>query len=337
MQGQQGGGTGIIPIAQGDVANVAKMTGMKVEQVHPFVVAYGDGKGGMRPYVTTPGKRFKMDERFGAGGYDVKTTLPTEQEYAFLCRMMGIKKDAPCIIIKCEIWVDGKVKYSDYGTASPVNMYPDLFNKRGLEIATTRAINRAMDQGIAKGFSDTNKRYEHTLFGYKLDFVKTCENYKKKLGDDKYYAILLQYGVQHCNDPNLVSDPLMMEMVVNDLEKAFGIEQPQEMTQEEAIDAIYGEAKEETKEQEVVEPVVEVIKDDASAFADVEAENKLREDLIFEIGEAVLRGKMSNEDAEKAKRLINMGKVDEAKMKEKIEKLKTEREKAESAGEQPSF
>ena len=310
----QPGQRDIIEIPQDKVALVAKETGLMVEQVHPFVVAYTDGKGGMRPYITTPGKRFKMDERFGAGGYDVKTMLPTEQEYDFLCRMMGVKKDSPYIIIKCEIWVDGKLKYSDYGTASPENMYPDLFRKRGLEIATTRAINRAMDQGIAKGFSDVSKKYEHSLFGYKLDFVKTCQDYKKKLGDEQYYAIMLQYGVQHSNDPNLTNDPLMMEMVINDMEKALGgtPEHEKEMALDDAIEAVYGP-------------------DSNGKQAEPEVETKgvsVKEDLLFEIGEAVKRGRLKDEEADNAQRLINEGKIDENTMREKADKLKEEREKA---------
>jgi hypothetical protein len=211
-------------------SEVAKQTGLDESQVDSFVTKFGNN-----PYVGAEGRRFKMDQRFGGGGYDVIPRLPEEKEYNFMRMMMGGDLTKPCIIIVGEIHVGGKLKYRDYGIATPANMPSGeaQFYKRGLEIATTRAINRAMGLAIASGFSDPNDIYHpeiaqdpqavsaNSAGGYvpatgsaQVQFLGKMKEYKKKLGDQGYYEVLNSVGYEKSNDTALCSDADEMSSVL---------------------------------------------------------------------------------------------------------------------------
>ena len=229
-------------VVRADKSSVAKATGLAVEQVDPFVVMFGD-----KPYINKDGRRFKMDLRFGAGGYTVSVGPPSLDEYAFLTRMMGIKEGTPCVIMKAVIMVDGEKKSEDYGYAIPTNCPGGQvqFDKESLHIAITRATNRAMGMLVAGGFSDPSMTYEGDMSapaepslhtnpstghaGYvpstgsaQASFLNECKRLKKLIvaqygNETPYYSVLGKYGAAKSHDHSLCSDADMMKHVLDDM------------------------------------------------------------------------------------------------------------------------
>ena len=211
-----------------DNQTVAEQTGLEVRQVDGgMVTMFKSPDGSMKPYVGAAGRRYKMDERFGAGEYRVDAHLPDLDTYKVLRQMWGIAQGAPCIIMECEILdKQGNLMARDYGTATPRNMLggQKQFDERGLEIATTRSINRAMGQLTASGFGDVDNKaasaYREAPMPYQSDFLQLCQEVKKKVGERAYYAILGNYGAEHANDAAVLSDPVMMQQIADDLKAA---------------------------------------------------------------------------------------------------------------------
>ena len=195
------------------------LSGFNAEQAQRFITKLGG-----KEYVGRDGRSFKMDQRFGGGGYDVIPRVPTQEEYTFIKKMMGLDDSAGCIIMVGEIFVEGKMKYRDFGVATEANMpggNKKQFALRGLEIATTRAVNRAMGLGIAGGFADNDDKYERQ--GYRpatdsaqAEFLKQMQEIKKSVGDTEYYAVLHRHGYEKSNDPQLCTDADAMMAVLND-------------------------------------------------------------------------------------------------------------------------
>ena len=198
------------------------------KQKDPNVVTLAGG----REYVTRTGRRSRMDVRFGAGGFDVDVQLPPADEYAFIRQMLGLKDGDPLVVVKAVVSVDGKPKYKDYATATPDNVQGGAkqFKLRGLEIATTRAINRAMGQGISDGFSTEEQKYQPRVApAPNYDFLRQCNELKKKIAEltgspvnnslpEEYYATLISLGYAHTNDPRLNGNPEAMATLLDALE-----------------------------------------------------------------------------------------------------------------------
>lgn len=215
---QQRGNSQAVAKRPGQTEELSKATGFRAEQVSPFVTTF-QGEGGIpKPYINAAGRRYKMDDRFGAGGYEIHTDLPSPDEYRMLREMLGVR-DAPFIAIKCEIWVDGRMLARDWGTATPGNILGGAtnFEKRGLEICATRAINRAEGQLIASGFSDDNNRYIPASGSPQAAFLRECGELKKALGEGAYYEILGNYGITKANKTDLCTDTEMMDQILRSL------------------------------------------------------------------------------------------------------------------------
>ena len=213
------------PVRASDTNKIAKSTGLPVDQVNPFVVMFGD-----KPYVNTDGRRWKMDERFGAGGWSAEVEVLGKQEYDNLLMQWG--KKPPMIIVKCSICIDGKPMYQDYGWSSPDSTPAGAkqFQENGLGLATTKALNRAMGQGIADGFASDEKydRMSIQTGSFESDFLREAGRLKKAVGDDFYYSTLKDNGVGHANDPSLQGDVGAMSRILDTLESGFSVasEQP---------------------------------------------------------------------------------------------------------------
>ena len=231
-----------------DNQTVAEQTGLEVRQVDGgMVTMFKSPDGSMKPYVGAAGRRYKMDERFGAGEYRVDAHLPDLDTYKVLRQMWGIAQGAPCIIMECEILdKQGNLMARDYGTATPRNMLggQKQFDERGLEIATTRSINRAMGQLTASGFGDVDNKaataYREAPMPYQSDFLQLCQEVKKQVGEQDYYAVLGNYGAEHANDAAVLSDPVMMQQIADDLKAARA---------RSASHAVFGDGEEDTQTQ----------------------------------------------------------------------------------------
>ena len=218
------------PVRASDTNKIAKSTGLPVDQVNPFVVMFGD-----KPYVNTDGRRWKMDERFGAGGWSAEVEVLGKQEYDNLLMQWG--KKPPMIIVKCSICIDGKPMYQDYGWSSPDSTPAGAkqFQENGLGLATTKALNRAMGQGIADGFASDDKydRMSVQTGSFESDFLREAGRLKKVVGDEFYYSTLKDNGVGHANDPSLQGDVGAMSSILDTLKVQAG---------KEASEIVYGSA-----------------------------------------------------------------------------------------------
>ena len=221
-----------VPAKLGNTARqeIAKTTGLSVEQIDPFTTMFGGD-----PYIGRDGRFYKMDMRFGAGGYRTAVPFPEAEEEERMRRRMGLNEKEPCIICRGEIYVPSTAAlptYQDWGVATPDNVLggPVQFKKHGLHIAATRALNRAMGQAVAGGFSDTDivygggesrKGYTPVTGSYQAWFLQTCQRLKKEVGEDEYYTILHSFGFEKSNDPALCTDLNIMESIVGGLESAL--------------------------------------------------------------------------------------------------------------------
>ena len=188
------------PVRASDTNKIAKSTGLPVDQVNPFVVMFGD-----KAYVNTDGRRWKMDERFGAGGWSAEVEVLGREAYSNLLMQWG--KEPPMIIVRCTICIDGKPMYQDYGWSSPDSTPAGAkqFQENGLGLATTKALNRAMGQGIADGFASGEKydRMSIQTGSFEANFLREAGRLKKEVGEEFYYDTLKDYGVDHANAPSL--------------------------------------------------------------------------------------------------------------------------------------
>ena len=182
--------------------------------VNPFVVMCGD-----KPYINTDGRRWKMDERFGAGGWSAEVEVLGKGEYENLLMQWG--KKPPMIIVKCSICIDGKPTYQDYGWSSPDSTPAGAkqFQENGLGLATTKALNRAMGQGIADGFASDEKYDRMSIHtgSFESGFLKEAGRLKREVGDEFYYETLKDNGVDHANAPSLQGDFAVMSRILDAL------------------------------------------------------------------------------------------------------------------------
>jgi len=208
------------PVRASDTNKIAKSTGLPVDQVNPFVVMFGD-----KAYVNTDGRRWKMDERFGAGGWSAEVEVLGREEYSNLLMQWG--KEPPMIIVRCTICIDGKPMYQDYGWSSPDSTPAGAkqFQENGLGLATTKALNRAMGQGIADGFASGEKydRMSIQTGSFEANFLREAGRLKKEVGEEFYYDTLKDYGVDHANDPSLQGDFERMTRILDILKTQAGL------------------------------------------------------------------------------------------------------------------
>lgn len=133
---------------------ISESEGFPLEKIDEFVVFIGDV-----PYITSSGLQYKMLQTYKAGKFAVQAVMPTQEEYALLRRMMGLKDDDPLVVMRGEVWIDGFERpFIDYGTATPRNLKGFVrFSDYPLEMATRRATNRAMRLATATGMCSVDE------------------------------------------------------------------------------------------------------------------------------------------------------------------------------------
>ena len=133
---------------------IAEAEGFPPEKVDEFVVFIGEDS-----YITSAGLQFKMLQKYKPGKFAVQALIPSQEEYALLRRMMGLKDEEPLVVMRGEVWVEGFDRpFVDYGTATPKNLKGFVrFSDYPLEMATRRATNRAMRLATATGMCSVDE------------------------------------------------------------------------------------------------------------------------------------------------------------------------------------
>jgi hypothetical protein len=127
---------------------IAESEGFPIEKIDEFVAFINE-----EPYITSSGLQYKMLQTYKAGKFAVQAVMPSQEEYALLRRMMGLKDDDPLVVMRGEVWIEGFERpFIDYGTTTPKNLRGFVrFTDYPLEMATRRATNRAMRLATATG------------------------------------------------------------------------------------------------------------------------------------------------------------------------------------------
>lgn len=107
-----------------------------------------------RVYITKGGLEFLMDKQHPEG-WAVQAHLPSQAEYDLVRDMMGT--DDRLIIMRGEVYIHGQDEpFTDWGTATPQNLKGITANY-GLEMAATRAKNRAMRAAVRTGLVSSDE------------------------------------------------------------------------------------------------------------------------------------------------------------------------------------
>ena len=144
----------------GDIKKqIAESEGFPVEKIDEFVAFIND-----EPYITSSGLQYKMLQTYKAGKFAVQSVMPSQEEYALLRRMMGLKDEDPLVVMRGEVWIEGFERpFVDYGTTTPKNLRGFVrFTDYPLEMATRRATNRAMRLATATGLCSIDEVKEPT-------------------------------------------------------------------------------------------------------------------------------------------------------------------------------
>jgi len=240
--------TAVVP--KNIVEAVAADTGLSVEKVQHGVTMF-DGE----PYFGQEFCEMALEHRFGAKNFSIEVEMLTLDEYRMMREMSGIRPGEPYFVMRCRITIRGYQRpFIEYGTAHKGNTKMISAGSYGMELASTRARTRCMKLAIGHGFA-VNAPYEPpsaeeasaALFDAdqrpalpmgaafkpqtgspQAKFLADCGEIKKRLGDDAYYTILGNYGIEHSNDRALMDDLALMRQVWDDLRAAAGIESSDE-------------------------------------------------------------------------------------------------------------
>ena len=133
---------------------IAETEDFPIEKIDEFVAFIGG-----EPYITSSGLQFKMLQQYKPGKFAVEALIPSQEEYALLRRMMGLKEENPLVVMRGEVWIEGFDRpFVDYGTATPNNLKGFItFSDYPLEMATRRATNRAMRLATATGMCSVDE------------------------------------------------------------------------------------------------------------------------------------------------------------------------------------
>lgn len=123
---------------------IAKAEGFPLESIDAFVTWLGHG-GEQRPYITTAGLKYKMEQKYGSD-WRCQAEIVMGDELVAIRKSMGLSDSDPMVIMRGLVWAPGSIEaFVDYGTASPKNLKGFVkFADYGVEMAARRATNRAM-------------------------------------------------------------------------------------------------------------------------------------------------------------------------------------------------
>ena len=123
-----------------------------------FLIHVNKKTGEKSLYVRRPGLLIFMEKKFRPRAkYTIRTEIPSQEEEERIRKMMGIKNGDSFVVMKGVVEIeyeDGKKEtFVDFGTASP----QDCYHNRLIEMASTRATNRAMRLATSLGFTSVEE------------------------------------------------------------------------------------------------------------------------------------------------------------------------------------
>ena len=131
------------------LTRIAKAEGLPTENVENYLCVLQG-----RVYITKGGLEFLMDKQHPEG-WAVQAHLPGQAEYDLIRDMMGT--DDRLIVMRGEVYIHGQDEpFTDWGTATPQNLKGITANY-GLEMAATRAKNRAMRAAVRTGLVSSDE------------------------------------------------------------------------------------------------------------------------------------------------------------------------------------
>lgn len=200
---------------------LSKATGFRAEQINPFVTTF-TGEGGVpKPYVNRAGRIYKMNKLFGVGKWKIETAPPAEVQYELFRRMMGIPIDKPFIMMESKVYVrcGGAWEYlaNNFTSVVPETCLggPSQFVKHGIGYTVSKAISRTLGLVTGEGFTDESDAYRPE--GEQIHFLRECQRLKAVVGDEAYYGVLADYGVDHSNETVIMCDHEISRDVLADL------------------------------------------------------------------------------------------------------------------------
>jgi len=169
--------TNLVPLDKKGLEIVRAVEGANFNEViamQHFMMSH-DAKGNPKITILKPGLLHKLETKWD-GKAIPQAVIPTADEEMLLRRMMGFAPNDPLVIMKGCVYIPGvEHPFVDFGAASP----RDTPNKRLLEMASTRAVNRAIRLATNCGFTSVEELTED--ISYEEAKVQ-IENKKKPKG-----------------------------------------------------------------------------------------------------------------------------------------------------------
>ena len=211
----------MVPVPANRVQEIAKQSGLPVEKVGLGVILLGG-----EPYFTSAGLEILMDQKYRPGRWGVEMHFPGMEEYKVIRRMAGVQAPGVMAYVKCRLERIGLADIWEHATVTKKNA-PMLGDRNPVELATTRAQNRAMRKALGHGFSPfpvwdgdsggdrgSSKHFIPQTGSPQAGFLKAMQDLKKRVGEDAYYGVLTAHGFEKSNEYALMNDVEMMEQVV---------------------------------------------------------------------------------------------------------------------------
>ena len=173
------------------IEQIAESENFPIEKIGEFVVFIQN-----EPYITSAGLQYKMLQTYKAGKFAVQAVMPSQEEYALLRRMMGLKDDEPLVVMRGEVWVDGLDRpFVDYGTTTPKNLKGFVrFSDYPLEMATRRATNRAMRLATATGMCSVDEIQAGTGSGHGMSPSGSMEDMRDEVATQGQIDLIKNLG-----------------------------------------------------------------------------------------------------------------------------------------------
>ena len=211
----------MVPVPANRVREISKQSGLPVEKVGLGVILLGG-----EPYFTSAGMEILMDQKYQPGRWGVEMHFPGMEEYKVIRWMAGAQEQGAMAYVKCRLERIGLADIWEHATVTKKNA-PMLGDRNPIELATTRAQNRAMRKALGHGFSpfpvwdgdpgeerSNSKPFIPQTGSPQAGFLKAMQELKKQVGEESYYGVLTAHGFEKSNEHSLMNDVEMMEQVV---------------------------------------------------------------------------------------------------------------------------
>lgn len=212
-----------------------------------------DKAGLSRFYVNRTGLLVFMDKKFRSkkARYSIRAELLSQEEEERLRKSLQISEKEPFVAMKgiVEITYEDETKevFEDVGTASP----KDCYHNRLVEMAATRATNRAMRLATSLGFTsveelpkrengDNEKNEKRVIEAETVDDLPAKATEEKKVTEKQLKLIHMLI-----NDVARLSES-PREEITAEIKQKYQVEHSNELTREQAS-ALIGELQEQLK------------------------------------------------------------------------------------------